>query len=62
LFSGIVFLVAVGVLIAPILHRFLHQFHLAEDKRMEEEEEADDEAEDDEVEEKAEAQQADKAK
>ncbi|MEO8610483.1 MAG: hypothetical protein ABI690_21480 [Chloroflexota bacterium] len=28
LFSGIVFLVAVGVLIAPILHRLLHQFHL----------------------------------
>lgn len=46
LFSGIVFLVAVGVLIAPILHRFLHQFHLAEDKREQEEEEAEDEAED----------------
>ncbi len=43
LFAGIVFLVAVGVLIAPILHRFLHQFHLAEDKR---DEEAEDEAED----------------
>ena len=28
LFSGIVFLVAVGVLILPVLHRFLHQFHL----------------------------------
>jgi len=28
LFSGIVFLVAVGVLLAPIIHRFLHQFHL----------------------------------
>lgn len=28
LFSGIVFLVAVGVLMAPILHRWLHRFHL----------------------------------
>ncbi len=28
LFSGIVFLVAVGVLVAPILHRLMHQFHL----------------------------------
>ena len=46
LFSGIVFLVAVGVLIAPILHRLLHQFHLAETKRDEEEEEAEDEAND----------------
>ena len=28
LFSGMVFLVAVGVLIAPVFHRFLHHFHL----------------------------------
>ena len=28
LFAGIVFLVSVGVLIAPIFHRFLHQFHI----------------------------------
>ena len=28
LFSGMVFLVAVGVLIAPIFHRFLHHFHI----------------------------------
>lgn len=28
LFSGIVFLVAVGVIATPILHRFLHRFHL----------------------------------
>ena len=28
LFSGIVFLISVGVLTAPIIHRFLHQFHL----------------------------------
>lgn len=32
LFSGIVFLVAVGVLMAPILYRFLHQFHLDADQ------------------------------
>jgi hypothetical protein len=36
LFSGIVFLVAVGVLIAPILHRLLHQFHLQAEKAVEE--------------------------
>ena len=29
LFSGIIFLVAVGVIIAPLFHRFLHKFHLA---------------------------------
>lgn len=29
LFSGMVFLVAVGVLIAPIFHRFLHRFQAA---------------------------------
>jgi hypothetical protein len=29
LFSGMVFLVAVGVLVVPILHRTLHKFHLA---------------------------------
>ena len=28
LFSGIVFLVAVGVFLAPIVHRFMHRFHL----------------------------------
>jgi hypothetical protein len=28
LFSGIVFLVSVGILIAPLFHRALHQFHL----------------------------------
>ena len=31
LFSGMVLLVAVGVLIAPIFHRFLHHFHLEVD-------------------------------
>ncbi len=28
LFSGMVLLVAVGVLIGPVFHRILHQFHL----------------------------------
>jgi len=33
LFSGMVLLVAVSILIAPIFHRFLHHFHLdLEDK------------------------------
>jgi hypothetical protein len=32
LFSGIVFLVSVGVLVVPILHRLLHQFHLQADQ------------------------------
>jgi len=28
LFSGIVFLVAVAILLAPMVHRFLHRFHI----------------------------------
>lgn len=28
LFSGVVFLVTIGILLAPIFHRFLHRFHL----------------------------------
>lgn len=28
LFAGMVFLVAVGVMVTPILHRILHHFHL----------------------------------
>lgn len=28
LFSGLIFLVIVGVLFAPIIHRFFHHFHL----------------------------------
>jgi hypothetical protein len=28
LFSGVVFLVAAGVFVAPLLHRVLHHFHL----------------------------------
>lgn len=34
LFSGIVFLVIVGVLFAPVFHRFLHKFHLEFDEDM----------------------------
>lgn len=32
LYSGVVLLASVGVLAAPIFHRFMHHFHLAEDK------------------------------
>ena len=28
LFSGIVFLISVGVLMAPVIHRLMHQFHI----------------------------------
>ncbi len=28
MFSGVVFLVAIGILSTPILHRFMHRFHL----------------------------------
>ena len=28
LFSGVAFLTGVGVLLAPVVHRFLHRFHL----------------------------------
>ena len=31
LYSGVVLLAAVGILVAPIFHRFLHRFHLGED-------------------------------
>jgi hypothetical protein len=30
IFSGVAFLTSVGVLLAPIAHRFLHRFHLEE--------------------------------
>ncbi|MCL4558219.1 MAG: hypothetical protein M1491_06265 [Deltaproteobacteria bacterium] len=33
LFSGIVFLVAAGILLAPVFHRFLHMFHLEGGKK-----------------------------
>ena len=28
LFSGVIFLIGMGVVVAPLLHRLLHQFHL----------------------------------
>ena len=37
LFSGIAFLSSVGVLMAPVVHRFLHRFHLELDGAMEDE-------------------------
>lgn len=32
LFSGVAFLTFIGVLFAPVYHRFLHRFHLDEEK------------------------------
>ena len=32
LFSGVVFLTAVAVLIAPLFHRFMHRFHLEDEE------------------------------
>ena len=34
LFSGLMFIVVAGILVAPVIHRFLHKFHL-EDGRKE---------------------------
>jgi hypothetical protein len=34
LFSGIIFLVAASVIFAPLFHRFLHKFHLAENDKQ----------------------------
>lgn len=33
LYSGIAFLSIVGVITAPVLHRFMHKFHLDEEER-----------------------------
>lgn len=30
LFSGVVFLTTIAVLLAPVIHRFMHKFHLRE--------------------------------
>jgi hypothetical protein len=32
LFAGVVFLISIAVLLAPVIHRLMHRFHLAEDK------------------------------
>ena len=31
LYSGVIFLIVAGVLLAPVVHRLLHQFHWQED-------------------------------
>ena len=31
LFSGVAFLTSVGILVAPVIHRFLHHFHLEDE-------------------------------
>ena len=33
LFSGIMFLVTIAVIFAPLIHRFFHKFHIAEDTK-----------------------------
>ena len=33
LFSGVVFLSAIGIIMAPLFHRVLHQFHAVDDER-----------------------------
>jgi hypothetical protein len=33
LFSGLAFITAIGIVAAPVVHRFLHQFHLEETAR-----------------------------
>ena len=33
LYSGLVFLVAAGILLAPLFHRVMHRFHLGEQER-----------------------------
>jgi len=31
MFAGVIFLVVVGVLLVPFIHRFLHRFHLEDE-------------------------------
>ncbi len=33
LYSGLVFLVAAGIILAPVIHRLLHQFHWEQDDK-----------------------------
>ena len=33
LYAGVIVLVAAGILMAPIFHRFLHRFHLEEEEK-----------------------------
>jgi hypothetical protein len=37
LFSGLMFIVVAGLLFAPVIHRFLHKFHLEAGRRSKEE-------------------------
>jgi len=37
LFSGLMFIVVAGLLFAPVIHRFLHKFHLEGDLKGEDE-------------------------
>jgi hypothetical protein len=34
LFSGVIFLVIIGVIFLPVFHRFFHQFHLDDTKKL----------------------------
>ena len=33
LFSGLVFVVVMGIVFAPVVHRFMHRFHLEKDRK-----------------------------
>jgi len=33
IFSGIAFLTTIGILVTPLVHRFLHRFHVEESRR-----------------------------
>ena len=35
LYSGLVFLIALGIVLAPVIHRLMHRFHLDEDDESE---------------------------
>jgi len=34
LYAGLIFIVTAGVMLAPVLHRFLHKFHWEEERRV----------------------------
>jgi len=38
IFSGVAFLSIVGLILAPVVHRFMHKFHLADEEEEENEE------------------------
>lgn len=33
IFSGVIFLISVGVILAPVIHRLFHRFHVQQDKQ-----------------------------